>query len=140
MLQSVAVLGATGSIGTSTLEVIRLHRDRFQVLALSGWRQAEALGKLAREFSPKTIVVAPGLAETVRQVAGLTESDAVVLEGADGLVQIASSEQVDTVVTGVVGAAGLASTYAAVCAGKRVLVANKEPSGYDGPTAYPKSQ
>ena len=117
MFQSVAVLGATGSIGTSTLDVIRLHRDRFQVLALSGWYQAEALGMLAQEFSPKTIVVAPGLAKTVRRVAGQTEGETVVLEGADGLVQIASSEQIDTVVTGVVGAAGLASTYAAVCAG-----------------------
>ena len=65
MFQSVAVLGATGSIGASTLDVIRLHPDRFQVLALSGWHQAEALGRLAQEFSPKAIVVAPGLAKTV---------------------------------------------------------------------------
>ncbi len=139
MFQSVAVLGATGSIGTSTLDVIRLHRERFQVLALSGWHQAEALGRLAQEFSPKTIVVAPGLAKTVRRVAGLTEGETVVLEGADGLVQIASAEQIDTVVTGVVGAAGLASTYAAVCAGKRVLVANKEPLVMMGPLLIRKA-
>jgi len=123
----VAVLGATGSIGTSALQVLRLQGTRFRVVSLTGWKQIDALRKLVDEFSPALVAAAPQSAED----AGLEfspESQADYYVGGDeGLVAAATHPDVHTVIAGVSGAAGLQSTLAAVRAGKRVLLANKEP-------------
>lgn len=126
-MRSVAILGATGSIGASTLDVVRRHPDRFRVASLSANRDVERLVALASEFRPARVAIADAarideLARTLRQAGVATE----VLAGPAGLEALASDPAVDTVVAAIVGAAGLGSTLAAARAGKRILLANKE--------------
>ena len=122
----ITVLGATGSIGVSTLDVLARHPDRFEVLALSGHRQVELLAEQCRKFRPAYAVVA-GVAEAKR-LAGLLADvpETEILHGPQALETIASLPDVDAVMAAIVGAAGLAPTLAAARAGKRVLLANKE--------------
>ncbi|WP_417565574.1 1-deoxy-D-xylulose-5-phosphate reductoisomerase [Marinobacter sp.] len=122
----ISILGATGSIGLSTLDVIRRHPDRFSVYALTASTRVEELAMLCREFKPRVAVMAdPGAAQTL---AGLLSDlpDIQVLSGMEGLCLVASAPEIDTVMAAIVGAAGLLPTLAAVRASKRVLLANKE--------------
>lgn len=139
-LQSLAVLGATGSIGDSTLSLVRAHPDRYQIYALSGFGRVDKLFKLACEFRPKVICTAPKHHQSLTdqiQAAGL---DIKVLCGDSGLVAIASDPKVDTVVAAIVGAAGLSSTVAATKAGKRILLANKESLVMAGELVMPMAK
>jgi len=124
--RSVTVLGATGSIGLSTLDVIRRHPDRFSVYALTAGTRASELARLCVEFQPQVAVMA--CAEAAKELARLlADYPAIqVLSGEQGLSMVAAAEPADTVMAAIVGAAGLAPTLAAVRAGKRVLLANKE--------------
>lgn len=126
--QGVVVLGATGSIGVSTLSVIRLHPDRFRVIALSAHSQVTRLYEQCLEFEPQYAVVRdePSAAKLREQLRGAGRST-VVLAGPEALDTVVQGDDVHTVVCGIVGAAGLLSAWAAVRAGKRVLFANKEP-------------
>ncbi|MCH8496961.1 MAG: 1-deoxy-D-xylulose-5-phosphate reductoisomerase [Marinobacter sp.] len=126
MRRQVTILGATGSIGLNTLDVIRRHPERFQVYALTAWRQAEALAALCLEFQPRYAVMADPLAAEQLQALLQGCSDTVVLAGESGLCEVAGAAAVDTVMAAIVGAAGLRPTLAAVETGKRVLLANKE--------------
>jgi 1-deoxy-D-xylulose-5-phosphate reductoisomerase len=121
------ILGATGSIGVSTLDVVARHPDRFQVVALTGHSQVEVLAAQCKRFRPAYAVVG-GAAEAGRLAALLREADLCteVLYGAEALVQVAALSEVDAVMAAIVGAAGLPPTLAAARAGKRVLLANKE--------------
>ncbi len=121
------VLGATGSIGVSTLDVVARHPDRFEVVALTGHNQVELLAAQCRQFRPAYAVV--GSATAAQQLAGLLRDAGVrseVLYGADALVKVASLPEVDAVMAAIVGAAGLSPALAAARAGKRLLLANKE--------------
>ena len=123
----VAVLGATGSIGASALDVIARHPGRFRVTVLTAHRQAEALAALCERFQPELAVIAdagqaPALAEALRRRGLSTRVEA----GPQALDAAACGAESDTVVAAIVGAAGLSSTMAAARAGKRVLLANKE--------------
>ena len=121
------VLGATGSIGASTLDVVARHPDRFEVVALTGHNQVELLAAQCRQFRPAYAVV--GSAAAARQLSGLLKDAGLrteVLHGADALVQVAGLPEADAVMAAIVGAAGLPPTLAAARAGKRVLLANKE--------------
>ncbi len=126
MTQRIAVLGATGSIGDSTLAILATHLKDYQVYALSGHQRLDKLLKLCQQFEPKRVAVPTAavddFAARLKQ-AGLTID---VVGGADGLIDIATDSEVDTVVAAIVGAAGLPSTLAAARAGKRILLANKE--------------
>ena len=126
-MKQVAVLGATGSIGASTLDVIARHPQRFRASVLSANRNIDALFALCQRFRPDLAVVADGAAEqTLRgrlAAAGLATR---VASGNSGLIEAAGGEFCDTVVAAIVGAAGLESTLAAARAGKRLLLANKE--------------
>ncbi|WP_144328932.1 1-deoxy-D-xylulose-5-phosphate reductoisomerase [Tepidimonas charontis] len=126
MRQRVAVLGATGSIGTNTLDVIARHPERFEVVALSAHRQLDALLSLCERFRPRWAIIdavhAPALAHGLR-ARGLPT---VALSGAEALTEVAAHPDVDTVMAAIVGAAGLAPCIAAARAGKRLLLANKE--------------
>lgn len=124
--RSVTVLGATGSVGLSTLDVIRRHPDRFSVYALTAGTRAEELAALCREFQPTVAVMADTIA--AQRLAELLADfpNISVLSGESGLCEVALAPQACTVVAAIVGAAGLAPTLAAVRAGKRVLLANKE--------------
>lgn len=125
--QQITVLGATGSIGLSTLDVIARHPERYQVFALSGFTRLSELLALCVRHVPQFAVVpeaaaARGLQDDLR-AAGLSTR---VLVGEEGLCQVASAPEVDAVMAAIVGAAGLRPTLAAVEAGKKILLANKE--------------
>lgn len=126
-VQHITVLGATGSIGTSTLDVLRRHPQQFSVFALSAATQVDALLAQCLEFAPRYAVMssaphAQQLAQRLREHSSPTQ----VLQEADALEQIAAHPEVDTVMGAIVGAAGLAPCLAAARAGKRLLLANKE--------------
>ena len=126
-MQQISILGSTGSIGTSTLDVVARHPDRFQVLALTANRQVDLLFRQCREFKPKYAVLlderaASQLRQQVREAGLSTE----VLSGSAALEQVAVLPEVDTVMAAIVGAAGLKPTLAAARAGKKILLANKE--------------
>ncbi|HHH48065.1 MAG TPA: 1-deoxy-D-xylulose-5-phosphate reductoisomerase [Gammaproteobacteria bacterium] len=123
----VTVLGATGTIGVNTLDVIARHPAIYRVVALSGNQQVERLAEQCLRFAPEFAVCADGdaaqrLAAQLRQAGSATQ----VLSGMAGLEEVASLPQVDQVMAAIVGAAGLYPALAAARAGKRVLLANKE--------------
>ncbi|MEC4561370.1 1-deoxy-D-xylulose-5-phosphate reductoisomerase [Pseudomonas inefficax] len=125
--QRITVLGATGSIGLSTLDVIARHPDRYQVFALSGYSRIDELQALCVRHRPAFAVV-PSAEAAIRLRQSLAAAGCAteVLEGEAGLCQVASASEVDAVMAAIVGAAGLRPTLAAVEAGKKVLLANKE--------------
>ena len=127
--QTISILGATGSIGLSTLDILAQHQDRYQVYALTAFSQLDTLLNLCRRFRPKYVVLAnpqhDGIAAFKHQLAS-EALDTCVLVGADALEFVASDDEVDTVVAAIVGAAGLPSSLAAAKAGKKILLANKE--------------
>jgi 1-deoxy-D-xylulose-5-phosphate reductoisomerase len=139
MNQWITVLGATGSIGSSTLDVIRRHPTRYRVYALTGFSRIKELVAAAIEFSPRFIVVpSDSAAEQVHKLlneAHQSDQDlgCEVLIGEEALVRVASDLDVDMVMASIVGAAGLLPTLAAAKAGKRVLLANKEALVMAGP-------
>jgi len=123
----VTVLGATGSIGLSTLDVLARHAERYEVFALTAFSRVDELAVLCRRHRPRLAVVADARAAASLQQrlrdAGLNTE---VLYGEQALCEVASAAEVDVVMAAIVGAAGLRPTLAAVQAGKRVLLANKE--------------
>ncbi len=125
--QHITILGSTGSIGTSTLDVVARHPGRFRIVALTANSQADLLFQQCRQFKPRYAVMldataAPLLRQRIRE-AGL---DTEVLSGAAALEQVAVLPEVDAVMAAIVGAAGLRPTLAAAHAGKKILLANKE--------------
>ncbi|MBK2297157.1 1-deoxy-D-xylulose-5-phosphate reductoisomerase [Francisella philomiragia] len=120
--KTITILGATGSIGDSTLAVIRESND-FEVYALSAFSNVEKLAKLCKEFSPKFAVV-PDLVK--KQQLQTLVSDVTVLVGENALEEVSSASEVDIVMSAIVGIAGLKPTFAAARAGKKILLANKE--------------
>ncbi|MGE8435161.1 MAG: 1-deoxy-D-xylulose-5-phosphate reductoisomerase [Pseudomonas palmensis] len=125
--QRITVLGATGSIGLSTLDVIARHPERYQAYALSGYSRLGELLALCLRHAPVFAVV-PGdeAAQQLQADLRAARSSTEVLVGEQGLCQVAADPQVDAVMAAIVGAAGLRPTLAAVEAGKKVLLANKE--------------
>nr|WP_286948376.1 1-deoxy-D-xylulose-5-phosphate reductoisomerase [Pseudomonas sp. UBA6718] len=125
--QQITVLGATGSIGLSTLDVIARHPERYQAFALTGYSRMAELEQLCVRHRPQFAVVADeasaGCLQAALNAAGLSTQ---VLVGEDALCEVASHPQVDAVMAAIVGAAGLKPTLASVRAGKKVLLANKE--------------
>lgn len=124
-LQKVAVLGATGSIGSSTLDVLGRHPLHFEVTLLAANRSVESMHQLCRQFRPAFAYLAD--AESNAQLAQvLAGTETRVLAGEKELCECIASADVDTVMAAIVGAAGLQSTLAAARAGKKILLANKE--------------
>ncbi len=126
-MQQVTVLGATGSIGISTLDVLSRHPDRYRVFALTADRQWEALARQCLQYQPRYAVMCdPSAALELEKSLARHGSTTEVLQGSDALAEVAAHAEVDTVIAAIVGAAGLLPTLAAVKAGKKVLLANKE--------------
>lgn len=124
--QKIAILGATGSIGTSTLQILKNHPAHYQVYALSAHSRLDELFALCQQLMPKRVCVAIKDVDAFAKRLNDAKLDIDVVGGQAGLVDIATDTQVDTLVASIVGSAGLASTLAAVQSGKRVLLANKE--------------
>ncbi|MDR2207702.1 MAG: 1-deoxy-D-xylulose-5-phosphate reductoisomerase [Azoarcus sp.] len=125
--QQITLLGATGSIGANTLDVISRHPERYSVFALTAHRAAGRLAELCLQFSPRYAVMADRSA--AKELKGLLQAGqcaTTVLEGEQALCEVASASETDVVMAAIVGAAGLKPTLAAVTAGKKVLLANKE--------------
>lgn len=126
-MKQVTVLGSTGSIGISTLDVIQRHPDIYQVLALTADRSVEKLHQQCLQYRPRYAVMSDSSAAAQLTVLLKKEAPEIeVLTGLDGLESVAALPEADAVVAAIVGAAGLCPALAAVRAGKRLLLANKE--------------
>ena len=125
--QVLTILGSTGSIGESTLDVVSRHPEKFRVFALAGHKQVEKLAAQCQTFRPEYAVVAD--AEHAARLEALLKRDGAatqVLHGAQALVDVASDDEVSGVMCAIVGAAGLPSALAAAQKGKTIYLANKE--------------
>lgn len=126
-MKNITILGSTGSIGVSTLQVLALHPGQFNVVALTGHKNVERLFEQCVCYRPAYAVLQDATAaEQLQARLHAVAPDIRVLSGPSALEYVASLAEVDDVVAAIVGAAGLMSTLAAVRAGKRVLLANKE--------------
>ncbi len=126
MSKRIAILGSTGSIGTSALRVIEALGSEYSVVALTANSSVELLAEQTRRYQPKYVGIADG-GHCEKLKSELGASKVQVLDGPSSLEQIAQLDEVDIVLTAVVGVAGLPSVLAAARAGKRLAVANKEP-------------
>ena len=123
-MKNIAILGATGSIGINTLDVLSRHPDKYNVFALSANKNWEKMQKLCVKHMPEFAVMANAdAAESLRKV---VPDEVTVLQGEGSLNDIASHQRTDFVMAAIVGGAGLSSTFAAASSGKRVMLANKE--------------
>ncbi|MCC6395232.1 MAG: 1-deoxy-D-xylulose-5-phosphate reductoisomerase [Bryobacterales bacterium] len=130
-MKEVTILGSTGSIGTSTLDVIRRNADRFQVFALAAGRNVELLAGQVREFRPKVVVVATDeilerLVDVLRDLGFPKGEWPELTSGAAARVAVSTAAEVDFVMSAIVGVSGLEATYEAVKRGKALGLANKE--------------
>ncbi len=125
--QAITILGSTGSIGTSTLDVMARHPERYSVFALTAATQVDALLAQCRRFSPRYAVMAsPSHAKQLANLVRAEDLTVQVLSGPESLCEVSTAPEVDAVMAAIVGAAGLAPCLAAARAGKKVLLANKE--------------
>lgn len=125
MKQRLAILGSTGSIGVQTLDIARENPDRFEVRTLTAHRNWQQLAAQAREFDADTVVIADKACHEALRDA-LSDTDTKVYAGDEAVAQVAAADNVDVVVNALVGYAGLAPTVAALEAGKKLALANKE--------------
>ena len=127
MSQSVCVLGVTGSIGQSTLKILAQHPEKYSVFAVTAHSRIIELVEICKQYHPKIVVVPQNKVDELHQHLVVEKlSDIEILTDEAGLIAVAEHPDVDVVMAAIVGAAGLLSTLAAVKAGKRVLLANKE--------------
>ena len=126
--RQLCILGSTGSIGISTLDVVRRHPEKFNVVSLSANTNVDLMYQQCVEFSPKNVVLVSEKSadELIKRLHVNGIKNITVFSGVDALITLAESAEVDTIMAAIVGASGLMPTLAAVTAGKRVLLANKE--------------
>ena len=123
----ITILGSTGSIGVSTLDVLSRHPDKFKLVAITANTNVDRLYQQCVTWHPQYAVMADEKsADSLRKRLSIEVSDIEVLAGTEGLVKVASFNQTDYVMAAIVGAAGLLPTLAAAKSGKRILLANKE--------------
>lgn len=125
-MKKIAILGATGSIGDSTLDVIARHPNRYQVIGLTGFSRLDKLLTLCEQFRPSYVCVPTDKANEFSTLLKIKNLTCEILTGEQGLIDLATLPEVDIVVASIVGSAGLASTLASAHAGKTILLANKE--------------
>ncbi len=123
-MKKIAILGSTGSIGVTTLSIIKEFPEKFQVVALAAGKNFQLLARQAEEFSPKLIAVLNR--NIAKKLKTILKSKTTILYGTEGYRAVATIEDADTVVSAIVGSAGLLPTYWALEAGKEVALANKE--------------
>jgi 1-deoxy-D-xylulose-5-phosphate reductoisomerase len=124
-MKNISILGSTGSIGVSTLEIIAAYPDRFKVVALSAGRNLELLCRQIEAFSPQIVAVISE--ESARELRSMLKGNKPeILHGVPGMIEVATATETELVVAAIVGAAGLVPTAAAIKAGKDIALANKE--------------
>ena len=124
--KNIAIMGATGSIGDSTLSVVSQHPDLYNVVGVTGFSRLDKLLSICQQFKPTYVCVAKEKETAFAQMLSEAHLSCKILIGEQGLVELATLAEVDMVVAAIVGAAGLPSTLAAANAGKTILLANKE--------------
>lgn len=137
MTKAISILGSTGSIGTQTLDIVRSHPDKFRVVGLAAGRNIDLLVKQVTEFKPEIVAthdesLLPDLKERLKD---FTETQ--VIAGKEAIAEVARYGDSESVVTGIVGCAGLLPTIAAIEAGKDIALANKETLIAGGPVVLP---
>lgn len=125
MKKLLTILGSTGSIGTQTLDVVRFHKDKFEIYALTAYNNVQLLIKQAIEFQPEVVVIGNECYYETLKTA-LQQYPIKIYSGSKAIEEVAAISVVDIVVTAMVGYSGLAPTIAAIKAGKRIALANKE--------------
>ena len=124
-MKRISILGSTGSIGTQTLDIVREYSDDLEVISLSASGSVDKMEAQIREFSPKKVCMyKEDAADELRQ--RISDTDTEVLSGMDGLIELCEDDEVDMVVTAVVGMIGIRPTIAAIKAKKDIALANKE--------------
>ncbi|QIO06015.1 1-deoxy-D-xylulose-5-phosphate reductoisomerase [Acinetobacter shaoyimingii] len=127
MSQTVCILGVTGSIGQSTLKILDQHPHDYSVFAVTAYSRIEELSEICKQYKPKIVVVPSHKVDELNTILKSKNITGIeILQGEDGLIAVASHAEIDIVMAAIVGGAGLLPTLAAVKAGKRVLLANKE--------------
>ena len=127
MSQAVCILGVTGSIGQSTLKVLQQHPEQYSVFAVTAHSRIQELVQICKQYHPKIVVVPAAKVDELQQLFAQQHISGIeILSDEAGLIAVAEHPEVDVVMAAIVGAAGLLPTLAAVKAGKRVLLANKE--------------
>jgi len=138
--KKISILGSTGSIGTQTLDICRQHAGLFQPVALAAGKNISLLLEQVKEFKPKMVACDESKVEELKAgvaALGLPDYDPIILGGMDGQCEVAKFSECKTVVTGIVGCAGLIPTIEAMKAGKDIALANKETLIAGGPVIAP---
>lgn len=137
-MKAISILGSTGSIGTQTLDIVSQYPDKFRVVGLATGSNVDLLSEQIRQFSPEIVGICDPqkLPELKAAIASLDYSP-IILAGDDAIAEVASYGDAETVVTGIVGCAGLLPTIAAIKAGKDIALANKETLIAGGPVVLP---
>jgi 1-deoxy-D-xylulose-5-phosphate reductoisomerase len=139
--KAITILGSTGSIGTQTLDIVSDHPDKFRVVGLAAGRNIKLLAEQIRTFKPEIVATSDSnkIAELKNAIADLPNPPKI-LAGAEGVAEVASYGDAESVVTGIVGCAGLLPTIAAIKAGKNIALANKETLIAGAPVILPLVQ
>lgn len=126
-MKKVSILGATGSIGTSTVDVLNQYRDKFSIKAVTAFSNVQKLADIAQKTNAEVAVIGnPKLLEPLREALRVRQLKTIAKAGEKAIVEEAADPEAEIVVGAIVGAAGIASTFASAKAGKRLLLANKE--------------
>ncbi|MDJ0617604.1 MAG: 1-deoxy-D-xylulose-5-phosphate reductoisomerase [Calothrix sp. MO_192.B10] len=137
-MKAITLLGSTGSIGTQTLDIVAQYPDRFQIVGLAAGNNVEMLAAQVRQFQPSIVAIRaseklPALKAAIADI----DPQPIILAGEEGIVEVARYGNSESVVTGIVGCAGLLPTIAAIEAGKNIALANKETLIAGGPAILP---
>ena len=137
-MKKISILGSTGSIGTQTLEIVSDHPDKFQVVGLATGNNIQLLSEQIRQFRPQIVAINnESQLEDLKSLISDLDYTPIILAGKEGVIEVARYGDSESVVTGIVGCAGLLPTIAAITAGKDIALANKETLIAGGPVVLP---
>ncbi len=137
-MKAISILGSTGSIGTQTLDIVTHHPDQFRVVGLAAGRNIPLLAEQIRQFQPEIVATSyPDKLSALKDAIADLPNPPQILTGAEGVAEVARYGDAQSVVTGIVGCAGLLPTIAAIKAGKDIALANKETLIAGAPVVLP---
>ena len=137
-MKKISILGSTGSIGTQTLDIVTDHHDKFQVVGLATGNNIQLLSEQIRQFRPQIVAINnESQLEDLKSLISDLDYTPIILAGKEGVIEVARYGDSESVVTGIVGCAGLLPTIAAITAGKDIALANKETLIAGGPVVLP---